>query len=73
MQGLVGSPEESIPGTYAKSAKEESPGKVVYAPALEVEEPEARAAKVAQNDWEERGGSGRCPGCNAIKQLQIQS
>ena len=74
IRGIVGSPEEPVPGSgsrklqaYAKKATEEAPGSVAYAPAPEVEEPEPRAAKVTQKDVEEHGGSDRCPGCTAIK------
>ena len=52
---------------YAKTATEEAPGQVVYAPTPEVEKPETHAAKVTQKDIEEHGGSDRCPRCNATK------
>ena len=74
IQGIVGSPEEPIPGSgsrrivaYTKKAAESAPEDQAYDLAPEVEEPEARATKVTQKDVEEHGGSNTCPVCTGIK------
>ena len=74
LQSIRGSLQEPTPGSgtrriqaYAKRAADDEQRTVIYAPAPEIEEPEARAAQIKQHEVKLHGGTPGCPGCNAIQ------